>query len=325
MTVVALVHPSDLLGTEVRKTLSRRKELWHEIRLLTNDDDEAGTLADVGGAATFVQRLEDSDLSTVDCAIFCGDLAATRALLPKLGPAGTAIVLARDAVRTDGRPIVAGVNLAQAQRGEVLLSPHPGAIGLATLLAPLATLAPRQAAATLIEPASLTSGAALDEVIEQTRAILAFQGDWPKDVFGSQMAFNMLPGTHQGEDLGLMVEEILGENAPACTVQRVLAGVFHACTMSVNIRFAADPGIDAIRELLESQPLIEMVDDPGDLGPIRAAARDEVLVGRIRRAHSSEGHSESHYWLWAVFDNLTVGGANNAVSILEAVTATEVH
>lgn len=321
MTVVALVHPSDLLGKEVRQALGRRKELWREIRLLTDDDDEAGTLAEIAGAATFVQNLDDSDLSTVDCAIFCGGLATTRSLLPRLGAASTGIVLAHDAERADGQPIIAAVNLDQARRGEILLSPHPGVVGLASLLAPLMPLAPHQATATLIEPASVTGGVALDEVLAQTRGILAFQGEWPKDVFGTQMAFNLLPDPQTGANLGTLVEETLGEQAPACTVQRLRAGVFHGCCLSLCLEFGDDPGVDAIRDLLSAQPLIEVVEDPDDLGPIRAAARDEILVGRITRDHTSE----ARYWLWAVFDNLTVGGANNALAILEAVTASSVH
>ncbi len=321
MTVVALVHPSDLLGKEVREALSRRKELWREIRLLTNDDDEAGTLAEIAGAATFVQNLDESDLSTVDCAIFCGDLATTRALLPRLGAASTGIVLAPDAENSDGQPIVAGVNLDQARRGEVLLSPHPGVIGLASILAPLMSLSPRQATATLIEPASLHGGAALDEVLEQTRGILAFQGEWPKEVYGTQIAFNFLPDLHAGTNLGSLTAEALGEGAPTCTVQRLRAGVFHGCSLSLCLEFGDDPGLDAVRDCLTEQPLIEVVEDPDDLGPIQSAARDEILVGRITPDPTSDGR----YWLWAVFDNLTVGGANNAVSILEAVTARGIH
>jgi len=321
MSILALVHPSDLLGKELRQALDQRRDLWREIRLLSDDEDETGTLTEVAGAAALVERLDDGDLESVDCAIFCGPLASSRALLPRLATATTAIVLAPDAEPADGTAIVAGINLEHAVPGGVLLSPHPGAVGLAHLLAPLAPLAPRQAIATLLEPVSLTGGAALDEVLEQTRGILAFQSGWPKRVFGTQIAFNMLPSARSSGHLGALVEGLLGEQAPSLSVQSLQTGIFHGCSLSVHLTFEHDPGLEAIRERLRSHASLELVDDPGTLGPIRAAARDKVLVGRVTRA----GGTPAAYWIWAVFDNLTVGGAQNTLAILEAISAQSVH
>lgn len=327
MTVIALIEPTDLLGSEMRERLERRKDLWREVRLLTTDDEAMGTLTEMGGGAAIVQRLDSDDLGGVDCAIFCGPVDETRALLTKLDPTTTAIIMSPGANAEDGVPIVAGVNLERARRGDALVSPHPGIVGLANLLAPLLPLRLERASANVLAPASFTGSAGLDEVLDQTRSILAFQSDWPRDVFGSQMAFNVLPRPAD-EDLGRVVESILtvhgGDDSASdptgieCTLGAVQVGVFHGCALTAHVRFADDPGLDRVTELLGAHPLIEMVEDPDDLGPIRAAARDEILVGRIEPTASG-------YSIWSVFDNLTVGGAQNALSILEAIVATEVH
>jgi aspartate-semialdehyde dehydrogenase len=47
--------------------------------------------------------------------------------------------------------------------------------------------------------------------------------------------------------------------------------------------------------------------------PLRAAGRDEVFVGRIRRDHS---HPRA-LALWVVSDNLRKGAATNAIQIAE--------
>jgi aspartate-semialdehyde dehydrogenase len=55
-------------------------------------------------------------------------------------------------------------------------------------------------------------------------------------------------------------------------------------------------------------------DKPRLLGPIDAAASDKVLFGTVRKDEAAGG-----LWLWAVMDNLTRGGALNAIEIAEAL------
>jgi aspartate-semialdehyde dehydrogenase len=65
---------------------------------------------------------------------------------------------------------------------------------------------------------------------------------------------------------------------------------------------------------------VEVVDDPAAdrfPTPLDAAGRDEVLVGRIRRA----GERRDALLLFASGDNLRKGAALNAVQIAERLTA----
>lgn len=322
MTNIALLHPSGLLGADVVRLLGRRRELWREVRLLTTDDDEAGTLTEIGGAAAMISKLGPGDLELQDFVFFCGDIEASRPLVERLSPAATAIVLSPDAAPDDGHPVVAGINLETAHRGEPLLSPHPGTVLLAHLLHAMRDFRPERVTATLLQPISVHNRRALDEVFEQTRGILVFDPNPPRKVFPVQMAFNVIPSPWPADHLSAHLRTVLGApatGAPELAVQILQVGVFHSYGASVHVKLGLDPGPGELRESLGAHPAIDLAVDPELLGMIDAAARDEVIVGPIERVGTGE------FWIWAVMDNLTCGGAANAVRIFEAVLEQHVH
>ena len=317
MTRLAILHPSNLLGREVRETLDRRRGLWQELALLTTHEEEVGHLTEARGAATIVQSYTPTALAGIDLVILCGPMAANRPVLEALPPGATAVILSPDAGGEEGRALVAEVNLVDAYRGELLLSPHPVAIGLAQLLHPLGSLGIRSAAATVILPASMREQEALDELFDQTRATLAFTEEKPQKIWGRQMAFNLAPAPEEGlgsAELAGLVGAVLGDG-PEVSVQCLEGGIFHSLSISLHLRFAGDPGLEAVRSAFEDHPIIELEDGDDAPGPIEAASRDEMLIGRIARDPQLPGS----YWIWAVLDNLTCGGALNAVAILEKV------
>ncbi len=314
MSTLALIHPTDLLAVELRASLERRRDLWRELRLLSTLPDEIGTLTDVRGEAAMVQELDEAGLDGVDVVLLCGPVGPNRPLLASLPEAATAVVLSPDATLDDGHPVVAGVNLETVARGQTLLSPHPGAVALAHLLHPLGPFTPRRVVATLLEPVSVLGKAALDEMFEQTRGILTFQSDPPREVFPTQMTFNVLPGETPAVHLAAHLGTIL-EGDPQVSVRILKTGVFHSYGVSLHLELADDPGREAVVAALGGHPMNEVAVDPELLGMVDAAARDEVLVGSVEADPARPGA----YHLWAVIDNLTCGGARNAILILEAL------
>ncbi len=314
MTTLALVHPANLLGKELRERLERRRQLWQELRLLTTREEEVGTLTEVRGAAAMVRRLEPEELEGVEVAFLCGAMAANRPLLAELPSETTAILLSPDATRGDGLPVVDGVNLEDATAGQVLVSPHPGAVALAHLLHPLRALHLEAAVATLVQPASMHEEAGIDELFEQTRRLLAFSDRKPTAVFGHQLAFNLLPVAGGGDHLLGHLGALFGEELDLA-LQIVQGGVFHAFAASVYLRFPSDPGAAAVRAALAAHPQVKLARDADHLGPTDAAVSEQLLVGHLRPDPRHAGA----YWAWAVMDNLTRGGALNAIAIAEAV------
>ncbi|HEY0783923.1 MAG TPA: Asd/ArgC dimerization domain-containing protein [Thermoanaerobaculia bacterium] len=315
MSAIAILHTGDLLGKELRETIDRGEGgtdgRYDEIRLLSTREAEIGTLTEVMGAAALVQPYTPESLLGVEAAFFCGPIAANRPLLAELPKGVRAVVLSTDATPEDGTPVVAGINDAAAHGGRPLLSPHPAVVLLAHLLHPLAGLGLEQVVGTLVQPASMHGDAGLEELFEQTRQIVAMTQRRRSQVFGAQLAFNLLPAAVAIEPLVAMLAAVLGAagDGPAVSLQVVQGGVFHCFSASLNVHLKSDPGLPALRRALSSNAHLQPADDPRHLGPIDAAASEKVLYGTPRK----EG--AGFFWLWAVMDNLTRGGALNALEI----------
>lgn len=314
MTRLALIHPTGILANELRESLDRRRELWLELALLSDDEKEIGHLTEARGTAAMVKPLEPDSLESMDVVFFGGDIEATRPLLSMVPLSASAVILSPDANLDDGQPLVGGVNLANTDLAQVLLSPHPGTIALAHLLHALRPLGVRRATATLLQPVSVHGNKALEEVFNQTRAILAFAQNQPREIFPAQITFNMLPTQGLADPIVNHLHAVLGDELPV-EVQVLQAGVFHSYGISLIVEFEKDPGLKAVEQALEAHSMIDRAPDPELLGPTDAAAREEVILGPVE----ADARRPGVYRLWAVMDNLTCGGALNAIQILEAV------
>ncbi len=317
MTAIAILHPMNLLGKELRETLERLPGIGGDIRLLSTREDEIGTLTEVAGSAALVTRYEPEGLKGVGVAFFCGSMAENRPILAEMPPETVAILLSFDATLEDGHPVVAGVNTGDAPGRRVLLSPHPGAVLLAHLLHALRELQLSEAVATLVQPASMRDEPGIEELFEQTRQIVAMTRRQPTPVFGAQLSFNLLPTPLPADPVAAQLGAVLAGSPPAPPVAlQILQGaVFHSVSASLYIRCAGDPSVQAIRKALSGHVPLEAADKPRLFGPVDAAASDKVLYGSVRKDEAGGG-----FWLWAAMDNLTRGGALNAIEIAEAVS-----
>jgi aspartate-semialdehyde dehydrogenase len=317
VSVVVLINPTTLVGKELRERLESRPDLGAELRLLSPDEEEVGTLTEIRGAAAVVVQAREAELEGADLVVFCGDREAALPLLGRLPAGATAVLLAPDATPDDGLPLVAGINLEaldEAPPGTVLLSPHPGAVLLAHLLHPLRDFVPLTATATLLQPASLYGEAGLDELYAQARRVIALAGREDPTVLPGQLAFNAFPSALPGEHVAAEVEAVLGGGA-AVSVEVCQAPVFHGFSAALYLTCEQSPEPEELRQALGDSPFVRLADDDQPLGPTEAAASDEVLVGPVRRTGGRGGG----YWIWSVMDNLTRGGALNALAIAERV------
>lgn len=311
MNRIVLVHPTSLVGKELRERLADRPDLCREMHLLSNDETEVGTLTEFAGAATFVARLEEESFEGADLALFCGDIATDRAALALCPAAIPAILLSRGAGVADGRIAIAGVR-PESWLGETrLVSPHPAAVALAQLLDPLSGFEPRQVAATAVLPVSAVSDAGLDELFEQTRGILAFSGTPRSKHFAAQIAFNLLPSGDDAEGAAASARSALGAAYPIA-LQLVQGGVFHSLSLSLYVELGTRPAAAEVRRRLGRAAGIAAAKDPRRLGPVAAAGEESLLLGDVRAAGTDGG-----YWIWAAMDNLLRGGATNAIALAE--------
>lgn len=314
MTALAILHPTSLLGKELRETIEARHPDWSDLRLMSTREDEIGTLTEIAGAAALVSRYEPEKLQGVDLAFFCGPAEANRPILAELPPGTRGILLSADATAEDGPPVVAGVNPEAARGHAVVVSPHPAAVLLAHLLHPLRDFALEEAVATLIQPASTKEEPGLEELFENARQILSMAGRKPTPVFGTQLAFNLLPTPGSTDSIVAQLHAVLPappDRRQSIALQILQGSAFHSLSASLYVRCGADPGLQAFRKALGENPVLEPADKPRLLGPIDAAGSDKVIYGALRKDESGG------FWLWAVMDNLTRGGAVNAVEAAE--------
>jgi aspartate-semialdehyde dehydrogenase len=317
VTAIAILHPMNLLGKELRETLERLPRVGGDIRLLSTREDEIGTLTEVAGSAALVTRYEPEGLKGVSVAFLCGSMAENRPILAEMPPETVAILLSFDATLADGHPVVAGINTDDAPGHRVLLSPHPGAVLLAHLLHALRELELSEAVATLVQPASMRDEPGIEELFEQTRQIVAMTRRQPTPVFGAQLSFNLLPTPLSADPVAAQLGAVLAGSPPlsAVALQILQGAVFHSVSASLYVRCGGDPSVQAIRKALAAHAHLEAADKPRLLGPIDAAASDKVFYGSVRKDEAGGG-----FWLWAVMDNLTRGGALNAIEIAAAVS-----
>jgi aspartate-semialdehyde dehydrogenase len=314
LTVLALVDPNSLVGAELRQGLRQRRQLWHEVRLLGTDVEvEGGTLSELDGAA-LVKPLTAEQLADVDLLFVSDGFDEASPPWADLSASATTVLIGAAQTPADGIPIVSGINLDRAVEGGLLVSPHPAVVLLALLLDPLRALGLTEAAAWLVQPATVHGRAGMDELMNQTRALLAFQEDRPTSIFGQQLSFNLLPTLRSTAALATEIASILnGDLRPA--IEIVQGAVFHSFTASLLVGFGEDPGAEAIAASLDSQNLLRPADPAVGAVPIAAAGSNEVLLGAVTPVPGHPGR----YWVRAAMDNLTRGGALNALEIAEAV------
>jgi aspartate-semialdehyde dehydrogenase len=315
MTRIGILHPTTLLGKELIERL-RTALRGVEVELLSNREQEIGAVTDVAGHAALVNATDPALIAKLDLLITVGGARGElEGPLGGLREGATALLLAPEEP-LGAHPVVEGINLTDARPGRRLLSPDAAHIALAHVVAPLRELAPLAACATVLEPASSADHSGLEEVLGQARALLTFQAQPAPEVFGSQLAFNLLAGSATARRPPIderLLEAVLGRNL-AIDSQVALVGVFHGTSVSVRLELEHPIAVERANELLATSQYLELGGRERPFGSIDAAGRDRVLVVDVH-----QGRDEHALWLWLFCDNLTRGGAWNAAGIVESL------
>ncbi|MGD8377812.1 MAG: Asd/ArgC dimerization domain-containing protein [Acidobacteriota bacterium] len=286
------------------------------------EDEEGGRLlSDFAGEARLVVPVEEVDFRRAAIAVLCGDPVQVEGLLERASAAELCID-ASGACR--GRRDVPWVHVRLPQRRpstdvRLLAVPQPVSTTLATLLEPLARDALIVAAhATVLLPASSLGERAAEELYQQTLGLLNFT-ELPRQRLAHQLAFNILPWedpTRPGSR-GLAtaltgeVEALLGERAPACDLQLLLAPTFHGYGYSVRLQTRAGTDEAEVAERLQAAGLHVAREGGAPASPVEALQQGEqVLISRLHRV------AEDAIWAWAVADSLGAGAAENLVELV---------
>jgi aspartate-semialdehyde dehydrogenase len=313
VSVIALVDPETMLG-EAFQEAAPGVLPGVELKILTRDPEGGGALAEADGEFALVETLSAEALGSVDLVVVAATDGSVASVLDVIPPGTQAIVLSGAEVTSFGVPVVAGVNDHKTAGAGVIRSPHAATVGLAHLVEALDELGPSRVDASVLVPVSIhNDSSGLDELFEQTRAKLNFQQDIPTDVLGRELVFNVLPLSGTAA-LGEELSEVLGHTVTA-SVQALQVPIFHGTALSAAIQLTEPADADYITDRLTDSRVIEVPDEGTDLGPIAAAGAPAILLGDV--SVSEDGLCR----IWAVLDNLTRGGALNALELAESILA----
>jgi aspartate-semialdehyde dehydrogenase len=198
----------------------------------------------------------------------------------------------------------------------LVVSPHAGTIMVGALMARLAACFPvRSAVAQLYSPASEIGPRAIDELQAQTVNLLSFQ-KVPQEVFGGQIAFNLLPRLETAVErsnplesrIRRQLQAYLGSRVPMPALRLVRVPVFYSIALSLYVETQQRVAPADVVAALDGRPLMIRRGSQKPPSQVEAAGSNEILVDAIEPdAACPEG-----IWLWAVADNLRLAALNAA-------------
>lgn len=323
---VAVVGATGQVGTLMLQLLRERELPAREIVAFASARSVGRELD--GGLV--VQGLSDDAIRGFDLALFSAGGSTSGEWAPRFAQAGAVVIdnSSRWRMQDDVPLVVAEVNPdALADHHGIIANPNCSTMQMVVALKPLHDAAGiERLVISTYQAVSGTGKAAVDELLDQSHALLHEREIAPPDAYAHQIAFNALPHAgsfapgedHTDEERKLIDEtrKILGDPEIRISATCVRVPVVNGHSEAVNVQTRDDLSPERARELLAAAPGVTVLDDPGAaLYPlaIDASGKDDVFVGRIRR---DPGH-ERALDLWIVADNLRKGAATNAVQLAE--------
>ncbi|MGD1057442.1 MAG: aspartate-semialdehyde dehydrogenase [Solirubrobacteraceae bacterium] len=323
---IAIVGATGQVGTLMLQLLHERAFPAAEIVPFASERSVGNELD--GGLV--VQGLSDESIQGFDVALFSAGGSTSGEWAPKFAAAGAIVIdnSSRWRMQDDVPLVVSEVN-PQALRDHhgIIANPNCSTMQMVVALKPLHEEAGiERLVISTYQAVSGTGKRAVDELLDQSHALLHQQDISSPSAYAHQIAFNALPHAgsfapgddHTDEERKLINEtrKILEDPDIRISATCVRVPVVHGHSEAVNVQTRRELSPERARELLAAAPGVSVLDDPdAALYPlaIDAAGKDGVFVGRIRR---DPGH-ERALDMWIVADNLRKGAATNAVELAE--------
>jgi len=327
---VAIVGATSLKGKEIAEVLRERNFPAIDVRLL-DDDESLGQLEAVGDEMNFVQSIRSEQFERVDFAFFSADPRSTRNNWKVARDLGDTIVDLTFALEEEPGASVRSpwierqtshLVAPELQPGPVVVA-HPAATVLALLALRIGSaIKVERLVATVFEPASENSQKGMDELHEQTVNLLSFQ-ELPKNVFDTQVAFNMVARYGQRSNLALdavsqRIRRHYRKVAPGAVepaLQVLQAPVFHGHAFSIYLETENPVAVADLSQALSGEHVVVSGSPEDTPTNVSAAGQEDILVSVTADANQKNG-----VWLWVTTDNLRLA-ALAAVECAETMTA----
>ena len=325
--VVSVVGGDTLLAKELCELLGESKPA-PRLQLISAAVDGSILLSAEEETAVVMIPLSAESLDGSRVAFLAGSPASSRRTF-KLNPAdGPVLIDMTAALEEQGgarlrAPSAEPASGRGGSRSQIQVIAHPAAIALTMLLTRMARFGSiRRSVIHIFEPASERGHRGLEELQQQTVAILAFK-KLKTDVFDAQLGFNLLAryGEEALEPLHLVEERLERHLAsllsaypgiPMPSLRLIQAPVFHGHSFSIWVEFEENPGAEALASALAEAGIDVRPDDPPSNAGI--AGVSGLSVGAV----SQDPNHARACWLWMVADNLRLT-AENAIAVAREI------
>ena len=330
--VIAVIGATGAVGDVFLRVAAERRLPMSELRLLATARS-AGRELRYGDETIIVRETSEEALAGADI-VFC---SATAEASLRWGP----VIVANGGVMIDDGSayrmepnvpvVIPEVNGDDLDWHEGIVSiPNCSTTPIAMALHAMRTVAPlRRVVTSTYQSASGTGSGAVAELKAQLRAYGRDEPLPAPQVYPHQLAMNVLPQVDDFTEDGYTLEELKMRNETrkilhepelpfAATCVRVPTMVGHGA--SVHVEFTAEAPVAALREAIEAQDGLVLMDDPANNGyptPLNTEGDDRAFVGRLRHDPTVEHGAV----FWCVADNLRKGAATNAIQIAEELIA----
>ena len=316
---IAIVGASSPLGKELKEVLENSAFPLGKLTQLETEE-YAGLLQEFAGEIQITQILSPHVFADIDIAFFACSPEIIRSYAASGSPFPD-LTVDLTQTRLDGILFMDGLSdPARLKDSRYIVTPHPAAIVIARTLSQLAkSFSVERASVTVILPASERGSTGVDELQEQTVALLNFQ-PFESRVFSGQLAFNLLSEAEAANQiegrLRHQLRDLMPAPAPMPVIAAVQAPVFHSHTFSMFVTLAGRPAEEEVAHCLNESHGAIAVDSgtEGSSSPVTVVGSDAIRVGRLCADPAVAGN----YFLWLVADNLRIA-AHNAIRIAEAI------
>lgn len=323
----AVVGATGAVGNEMISILEERDFPIENVRFFASERSE-GILLKFKGQDIPVETLKEDSFYGIDIALFSAGAERSKIWAPIAVRSGCVVIdnSSQWRMNPDVPLVVPEVNPHDLKWHKgIIANPNCSTIQMVVPLKPIHDIAKiKRIVVTTFQSVSGTGKKAMDELLQQTVALLNFK-DIEIKVYPHQIAFNVLPHIDKFLENGYTKEEmkmvnetkkIMGDFSIKITATTVRVPVFRGHSESVNIETEKKITAEEVRELLIKSQGVVVVDNPEKNEyplPIYVSGKNEVFVGRIREDESIENGIN----MWIVSDNLRKGAALNAIQIAE--------
>jgi aspartate-semialdehyde dehydrogenase len=323
---LAVVGGESLLGKEVRELLEG-SGLAVNIKLIAADAPEDTSIIAAGiDEPVVINSIQMADLGSAELVVLAGTRESSLKAYEQIqnaNPAPVVIDLNGGLEDHPGTRLRApmteppGIEIT----GAIQVIAHPAAIALALFLTHLRKAgAVRRVVLEIFEPASERGQSGINELQKQTVALLSFK-PLPKDIFDTQVAFNVAPeygadSPHKLAEIELKIDRHLASllatagNMPMPSLRVIHAPVFHGYCSCIWAEFEETTSEAAILEALTSSDVDVRLGDQEPPSNVGVAGQSGITVGAI----APDRNQPRAFWFWLAADNLRIA-AENAVEV----------